>query len=78
MMEESKWIKTEQMLENLRNNPDVDYSYSHWLGGILRSTHFLLYDSSKDKFGDSMDWKGYDWYTEAEFLNRYAGHWWMK
>jgi hypothetical protein len=45
-------------------------------GGILRSTHWLIYDSSKDEFGNSTDWGEYGWYTEAEMLEMYAGHWW--
>jgi hypothetical protein len=38
-MEEKKWITTEQMLEALRNNPNNEQQYTHYLGGILRSTH---------------------------------------
>ena len=42
---EKKWIKTEQMLEVLKGEPDVEQQYCHYLGGILRSTHWL------EKFG---------------------------
>ena len=38
---EKKWIKTEQMLEMLKGEPDVEQQYCHYLGGILRSTHWL-------------------------------------
>ncbi|MBQ7427655.1 MAG: hypothetical protein IJV20_10470 [Prevotella sp.] len=75
---EKKWIKTEKMLEALRNDPDNEQEYTHHLGGILRTTHWLIYDSDKGQFGDSMDWGGYNWYTEAEFLKNYAGHWWHR
>ena len=78
-MEEKYWIKTEQMLEALKNDPDNEQEYTHYLGGILRSTHWLIYDSKKKKhFGDSTDWFHYVWYTENEFLNAYAGHWWHR
>lgn len=69
-MEEKKWIKTEQMLENLKNDPNNEQEYTHYLGGILRSTHWLIYDSEKSLFGHSTNWLHYDWYTE----NRITGH----
>ena len=77
-MEEKKWITTEQMLEALRNNPDIEHEYTHYLGGILRSTHWLVFDSKKGIFGDSTDWRNYDWYTEDDFLMDYARHWWRQ
>ena len=75
---EKKWIKTEQMLELLKNEPDVEQQYCRNLGGILRSTHWLCYSSEKDQYGDSTDWGDYDWFTEAEFLQYHAGGWWMR
>lgn len=33
---EKKWIQTEQMLEDLKNDPDYEQEYTHYLGGILR------------------------------------------
>ena len=78
MMEDSKWIKTEQMLEDLRRDADNEHQYAHWLGSLLLSTHWIEFDSTKGMFGDSMDWSEYYWYTEAEFLERYAGHWWKR
>ena len=44
---EKKWIKTEQMLEALKSEPNVEQQYCHYLGGILRSTHWLEYSSKK-------------------------------
>jgi len=76
-MEEKKWIKTEQMLEDLKNDPDNEQEYSHSLG-ILRTTHWLIYDSEEKLFGDSTDGDNYGWYTEAEFLHFFAGHWWRR
>ena len=77
-MEEKIWITTEQMLEALKNDPDNEQEYTHYLGGILRSTHWLVYVSKKDQIGDSTDWREYDYYTEVEFLQDYAGHWWHR
>jgi len=77
-MEEKKWIKTEQMLANLKNDPDNEQEYTHYLGGNLRSTHWLTYDSKKCQFGNSSDWDDYGWYTEAEFLEAFAEHWWRR
>lgn len=75
---EKTWINTEQMLQELKNDPDNEHEYTHHLGGILRSTHWLIYDSKKILFGDSCDWQNYEWYTESEFLHEYAGHRWRR
>lgn len=77
-MEEKKWITTEQMLEALKNDPDNEHEYTHNIGGILRSTHWLIYDPKKKLYGDSTDWRNYGWYTDAEFLDVFAGHWWHR
>lgn len=76
-MEEKKWITTEQMLENLENEPDVEQQYCHYICGILRSTHWLRYSTKKNQYGDSMDME-YDWYTKDEFLEMHSGEWWMR
>ena len=67
------WIKTEEMLENLRNEPGVEQQYALSLGGILRSTHWLIYDAERGLYGDSMDWEEYAWYTREEFLEVRGG-----
>lgn len=77
-MEEKKWITTELMLEELKKDQDNEHEYTHYLGGILHSTHWLVYDSDKGVFGDSTDWRNYGWYTETEFLYFYAGHKWHR
>ena len=77
-MEKKEWITTEQMLQALKNDPNNEHEYTHYLGGILRSTHWLVYDSKKNQIGDSTDWREYDYYTEAEFLQDYAGHRWHR
>ena len=75
---EKKWIKTEQMLENLRNEPDTEQQYCHYLGGILRSTHWLEYSSKKDKYGDSLNWNDYCWFSKDEYLELHSDEWWMR
>lgn len=75
---ERKWIKTEQMLEALQNDPDNEQEYTFSIGGILRSTHWLIYDSEKGLIGNSTNWENYDWYTEEEFLEIYADKWWKR
>jgi len=74
----SEWMKTEQMLEALRGEPDTEQQYCHYLGGMLRSTHWLIFSTERNKLGDSTDWDDYEWYADAEFLEMYAGHWWMR
>lgn len=78
VMEEKKRITTEQMLQALKNDPDNEQQYCHYLRGCLRSTHWLEYSSEKNKYGDSTNWFDYTWFTEAEFVEMYAGNWWMR
>ena len=73
-----KWIKTEQMLEVLKSEPDIEQQYCHYLGGILRSTHWLKYSSKRELYGDSTNWSDCTWHTEAEFVEIYAGKWWLR
>lgn len=77
VMEEKKWITTEQMIDILKNDPDREHEYNLWLfGGFLTSTHWVVYDSKRQMIGHTRN-NGYDWYTEAEFLELYAGcKWW--
>lgn len=77
-MEAKKWIITEQMLKALKNAPNNEHEYTHYLGDVLRTTHWLIYDSPKNLFGNSTDWSNYDWYTEAEFLEMFAEYWWRR
>ena len=74
---EKKWITTEQMIDILKNDPDSEHEYNLWLfGGFLTSTHWVVYDSKRQMIGHTRN-IGYDWYTEAEFLELYAGcKWW--
>ena len=48
---EKKWVKTEEMLEALRSEADTEQQYCHYLGGMLRSTHWLEYSSKRQKLG---------------------------
>lgn len=75
---ERKWIKTEEMLENLRNEPGKEQQYTFYMGPILRSTHWLVYDLKKDLYGDSTDWKEYSWFTREEYLSIRGGMWWSR
>ena len=41
---EKKWITTEQMLENLKNDANHEHEYNLWLcNGFLTSTHWVVY-----------------------------------
>lgn len=77
VMEAKKWITTEQMLENLKKDANHEHEYNLWLcSGFVTSTHWVVYDSKKQMIGHTRN-NGYDWYTEAEFLEDYAGcKWW--
>ena len=75
---EKKWIKTEQMVEVLKAEPDVEQQYCHYLGGIMRSTHWLIFSPEKNLIGESTDWYEYDWFSEAEFLAFHSREWWMR
>lgn len=77
-MKNNKRITTEQMLAELKKHPGEEQEYRHHLGGILCSTHWLIYDPQKQLFGDSTDWNYYDWYNEPEFIEEYSGHFWIR
>ena len=66
------------MLKVLKAEPDVEQQYCYYLGGILRSTHWLEYSSNRKQYGDSTNWFDYTWYTESEFLEIHANEWWMR
>lgn len=75
---EMKWIKTKDMLENLRNEPGVEQQYVRYLGPILRSTHWLKYDAEKDLYGDSSNWIDFSWFTREDFLSIIGDGWWCR
>ena len=75
---EKKWIKTEQMLEALKKDPDNEHEYCLAIaGGFLRSTHWFVYDTKKQLYGYTRDWP-YDWSSESELMELYAGCYWMR
>lgn len=76
---EKKWISTEQLLEALKNDPFNEHEYNLAIagGGVLRSTHWFIYDSKKQLFGHTRDWP-YDWFSESELLEYYAGCCWVR
>ena len=77
-MEEKKWITTEQMLEELKNDPDNEHVYNLSLVvGLLSSTHWFVYDSEKHLFGHTTAWP-YDWLSEAKILEHYSGCMWRR
>ena len=75
---EKKWMRTEQMLEVLKAEPDVEQQYCHTHGGILRSTHWLIYSSDKNQIAESTDWNEYDWFSEPEFLAFHPRELWLR
>ena len=77
-MEKRKIIGTVDVLENLKREPDVEQQYTHYLGGILRSTHWLEYKSETQEVRDSMELDEYKLMTEREFLSWFEGHWWSR
>lgn len=77
-MEQKNWITTEQMLDALKKDADNEQEYTLSLGGSFHSTHWLIFDSQREQFGNSTDGRYYDWFTEAGFLEYYAGRWWRR
>jgi len=77
-MKEKKWITTEEMIENLKNDANHEHEYNIRLfSGFLTSTHWVVYDKEKNMIGHTRN-NGYDWYKEAEFLEYYAGCMWWR
>ena len=46
-MERDYWITTEQVVKELMNASDNEQEYTRYLGGILRSTHWFIFDSKE-------------------------------
>ena len=77
-MEEKKWMTTEQMIEVLKQDADNEHEYNLRLyNGFLTSTHWVVYDSKRQMIGHTRN-ISYDWYTETEFLEFYAGCKWRR
>ena len=71
-------ISTEEMVKALVADADNEHEYRHVLGGILFSTHWFVYDSTKGEIGHSTDWYRYSWCSCEELLEAYHGHWWIR
>ena len=71
-------MKTVQVADDLKNDPNNEHEYRRWMGGILFSTYWIIYDSNKREFGVSQDWRKYSWYTEPEFIEDYSNYWWIR
>lgn len=76
-MERDYWITTEQVVKELMNASDNEQEYTRYLGGILRSTHWFVFDSKRGLFGDSIN-NAFDWFTKKEFLEAYSGALWHR
>lgn len=74
----NNWIKTEEMLLMMKGHPNEEMEFTHYLGGMLRSTYWGMYDSSKQLFGLSTDWDYSCEYTEKELLEQFMGHFWRR
>lgn len=72
------WITKEEMVKNLKRDPDNVHEYSHHLGGVLYSTHWYVYNSKMRLFGHSDNLNDYDWYTEEEMLEFYNWGLWRR
>ena len=49
--QESKWISTEEMLRNVKNDAEHEHEYNLLLfGGGLTSTHWIHFDTEKQMF----------------------------
>ena len=71
-----QWIKTEQMLDDVREHPGEERQYTYYVGPGLTSTHRLVYDAERDLYGDSVDWCEYYWCTREEFMRARGDRWW--
>lgn len=74
----NEWIKTEEMLQMMKEHPNVEMEFTHYLGSMLRSTYWGMYDSTKRRFGLSTDWDYSCEYTEKELLEFFDNHLWRR
>lgn len=75
-LDKTKWVKTEDVIEFLKSDPNCEHEFSRYLGGMLRSTYLMEYKSKEDVFALSRDWIRPDYYTEEELLQCHEGYWW--
>lgn len=75
-LDKTKWVKTTDVVEFLKSDPDNEHEFTHYLGGMLRSTYWMEYKSAEAVFALSTDWSHYEMFSESELLEYYAGHWW--
>lgn len=72
------WIKTDEMLQMMKEHPNEEMEFTHYQGGFLRSTYWGMYDCKKQRFGLSTEWDYSCDYTEKELLGFYNGHLWHR
>ena len=77
-MPQSEWMGTEGVLDVLRGEAGCEMEFRHFLGGILRSTWWMVYDAERDAFGVSTNWFDYEWWSAEEMLEDLKGHWWHR
>ena len=70
-----RWMKSKDVIEFFKSDPNNEHEFSHYLGGVLRSTYWMEYKLDIEMFGISQDWIHPDYYTEEELLEHYEGHW---
>ena len=49
-LDKTKWVKTEDVIEFLKSDPNCEHEFSRYLGGMLRSTYWMEYKSEKNMF----------------------------
>ena len=72
-LDKKRWVNTTDVVEFLKSDPDHEHEFSRHLGGMLRSTYWMEYESDKNMFALSRDWIRPDYYTEEELLQCYEG-----
>lgn len=75
-LDKTKLVKIEDVVEFLKSDSDHEHEFTHYLGGMLRSTYWMEYKSAEAVFALSTDWSHYEMFSESELFEYYAGHWW--
>ena len=73
---EKQWISTIELLNYLKEHPDMEKECRLYLGNGLGSTHYWFWDSKTNMFMHSRDWD-FEPYTASEVVKWYGEGKWM-
>lgn len=78
IMNKNKWIKTTEMLAEIKMHPNEYIEYEHHLMGPLVRTHCFIYNEKTGTLEEDGGECDFQETTEEELLAFYGNSWWRK